>query len=43
MKHICDNNPILEFLSKSKIDDGLIYKINLPSGYTIVPPINELI
>lgn len=45
MRSICDNCENLEFIGKSKIDDGLIYKtkINIPSEYKIVPSIKEII
>lgn len=43
MKNVCDSDNNLEFIGKSKIDDGLVYKITIPDGFVIVPPITDLV
>lgn len=44
MKKELDANPLLKFVGLSKVDGvSLIYSINIPTGFTIVPQINELL
>lgn len=43
MKDICDSNPNLQFIGKSKINDDPVYRVSIPQGYEIVPPISDLI
>jgi hypothetical protein len=44
MKAQLDANPLLKFVELSKVDgESPIYSINIPTGFTIVPQINELL
>jgi hypothetical protein len=35
MKYQLDNDELFEFIGFSKIDDGIIYKVNVPRGTTV--------
>lgn len=41
MKEQVDKCEYLEFFSKSKVDDGLIYKISVPKGYTLIEELSK--
>jgi len=43
MKEVCDSDDNLEFIGKSKIDDGFIYKVMVPGGCEVVQSVDKLL
>jgi len=43
MKEVCDSDNNLEFIGKSKIDDGFIYKVMVPGGCEVIQSVDKLL